>query len=151
MANEWPWNTEGFKLANLADVDLTGLEEGQTLILSNGTFVPGTPSGTGTPGQDGRDIELQRGLTHVQWRYVGETVWNDLVPLSELKGADGLPGENGLNGYTPIKGIDYFDGAPGPKGDKGDSGGIFSGLAKITVGTAEPTLPEIGDLWIDTN
>jgi len=72
MAKTWPWDTEGFKLANLKDVDLTGLQEGQTIILSNGTFIPGTV-------------------------------------------------------------------------------GIFSGLAKITVGTTEPTTPAVGDLWIDTN
>lgn len=28
---------------------------------------------------------------------------------------------------------------------------IFSGLAKITVGTSAPGSPATGDLWIDTN
>lgn len=28
---------------------------------------------------------------------------------------------------------------------------IFSGLAKITVGTTEPGSPSTGDLWIDCN
>lgn len=30
-------------------------------------------------------------------------------------------------------------------------GTIFSGLAKITVGTTTPVGPSTGDLWIDTN
>jgi hypothetical protein len=120
MAKTWPWDNEGFTLENLRDVDLTGLEQGQTIILSGTTFIPGTAGG-GTPGADGREVELQKGTTHIQWRYVGDTPWTDLVALVELKG------------------------------DKGDSGGVFSGLAKITVGTTEPTTPTIGDLWIDTN
>lgn len=28
---------------------------------------------------------------------------------------------------------------------------MFSGLAKITVGTSEPSSPSVGDLWVDTN
>jgi len=28
--------------------------------------------------------------------------------------------------------------------------GAFSGLAKVTVGTVEPTSPGTGDLWVDT-
>ena len=30
-------------------------------------------------------------------------------------------------------------------------GDIFSGLAKISVGTSTPGSPSIGDLWVDTN
>ena len=116
MSNTWPWNTEGLTLANLKDVNLTGLQEGQTLILSGTIFVPGTPSGVGTPGKDGRDIELQKGTAYIQWRYVGELAWTNLVPLTELHGTDGT---NGTNGYTPIKGVDYNDGAPGTPGTNG--------------------------------
>jgi hypothetical protein len=140
MSNTWPWNTDGLTLANLKDVDLTGLQEGQTLVSSGTTFIPGTPSGVGTPGVDGRDIELQRGTTYIQWRYVGDLVWIDLVPLVELHGTNGTNGLNGTDGVTPIKGVDYNDGAPGTpgvngvtptkgvdyfdgaKGDKGDPG-----------------------------
>jgi len=34
-----------------------------------------------------------------------------------------------------------------------DMGGyiVGDGIAKITVGTTEPTSPGIGDIWIDTN
>src|SRR5690606_7992314 len=31
--------------------------------------------------------------THIQWRYEGETSWQDLVALADLKGEKGDPGE----------------------------------------------------------
>ena len=57
--------------------------------------------GSGTPGKDGREVELQNSGTAIQWRYVGESEWIDLVQLSELKGDKGDkgdPGENAQNG-----------------------------------------------------
>lgn len=45
--------------------------------------------GAGTPGQDGREIELHKSATAIQWRYEGDEIWTDLVQLSEIKGADG--------------------------------------------------------------
>jgi len=41
-------------------------------------------------GIDGREIELQKSLTHIQWRYVGES-WFDLVALSDITGPQGAP------------------------------------------------------------
>lgn len=35
--------------------------------------------------------------------------------------------------------------------NKGDSGGIFSGLSKITVSATEPGGATAGDLWVDTS
>lgn len=49
--------------------------------------------GGGTPGKDGREIELQNSGTAIQWRYVGDNAWTDLVQLSELKGD---PGDDGI-------------------------------------------------------
>lgn len=40
--------------------------------------------------EDGREIELQKSLTHIQWRYVGES-WFDLVALSDITGPQGAP------------------------------------------------------------
>jgi hypothetical protein len=45
-----------------------------------------------------------------------------LYTWSQIRGADGLPGENGKDGYTPIKGIDFFDGQPGKDGQDGKDG-----------------------------
>ena len=50
-------------------------------------------------GQDGREIEIQKSATHIQWRYVGEESWTNLVPLVDLKGEGGDPG---LDGWTPV-------------------------------------------------
>lgn len=53
------------------------------------------PTGSGEigiPGQDGRDgreIELRKGETHIEWNYVGEDNWKHLVSLEDLKGQDG--------------------------------------------------------------
>ena len=43
-------------------------------------------------GDDGREVELQATATHVQWRYVGDAAWLDLIPLSVISGADGDDG-----------------------------------------------------------
>src|SRR5690606_8944582 len=51
-----------------------------------------------TPGEDGREIELRVTETHIQWRYVGDTSWQNLIPLAELKGEKGDPGKDGADG-----------------------------------------------------
>jgi hypothetical protein len=48
----------------------------------------------GDTGASGREIELNKSDTHIQWRYVGETTWKDLITLESLKGADGIDGQN---------------------------------------------------------
>lgn len=58
----------------------------------------GADGQNGQDGQDGKDVELQKTTTHIQWRKVGDSAWNDLVALSELKGADGTNGTNGQDG-----------------------------------------------------
>jgi len=40
-------------------------------------------------GEPGKQIELQKSATHIQWRYVGDTVWINLVALSDLGGGGG--------------------------------------------------------------
>jgi hypothetical protein len=43
-------------------------------------------------GEPGKEIELQSTETYIQWRYVGDETWNNLVELSILKGDKGDPG-----------------------------------------------------------
>lgn len=43
----------------------------------------------GTPGENGKNIELQKTATEIQWRVVGTGPWSTLVLLADLKGADG--------------------------------------------------------------
>lgn len=86
----------------------------------------------GGAGADGAEVELQTNATHIQWRYVGEPTWTDLIALADLKGADGaevelqvsathiqwryvgaptwadlialadLKGDDGENGWSPV-------------------------------------------------
>jgi len=62
----------------------------------------GTGSSTvkvsGMNGDDGREVELQTSQTHIQWRYVGDQAWQDLVALSTLKGPQGEQGDPGIQG-----------------------------------------------------
>jgi hypothetical protein len=68
----------------------------------------------GQDGNDGREVEFNDSGTHIQWRYVGETVWIDLVELALLKGDTGDKGDKGDQGDKGDK---------GDKGDTGDNGG----------------------------
>lgn len=60
--------------------------------------------GGGTPGKDGREIEIQNNGIAIQWRYVGDSDWTDLVQLSDLKG-EGIP-EGGTTGQVLTKNSD---------------------------------------------
>lgn len=41
---------------------------------------------------EAREVELRKGTTSIEWRYVGDAAWTPLVALTDLKGADGAPG-----------------------------------------------------------
>ena len=53
------------------------------------------PTSTTDAGANGKEIELQKSTTHIQWRYVGDADWINLVALADLKGADGAKGDKG--------------------------------------------------------
>lgn len=65
------------------EIDATTLAVLKAFVKQSG----GSSSGEG--GQDGREIELQKSNTAIQWRYVGDQEWTDLVQLSEIKGDTG--------------------------------------------------------------
>ncbi|AIY85334.1 collagen triple helix repeat family protein (plasmid) [Clostridium baratii str. Sullivan] len=76
----------------------------------------------GINGTDGKQIELQKSATHLQWRYAGIGEWADLIALSELKGEQGVKGEKGETGLQGSKGDKGETGEQGAKGEKGDPG-----------------------------
>lgn len=80
-------------------------------------FVPDTTDGT-----DGREIELQKSATHIQWRYVGEASWTDLVLLSEITGPQGEQGDQGIQGIQGPPGVAGTDGTDGTNGADGTDG-----------------------------
>lgn len=53
----------------------------------------------GAAGVNGREVELQTSATHVQWRYVGDATWTNLVALASLAGPQGPAGAAG-NAYV---------------------------------------------------
>lgn len=131
-------------------------------LVANGADVSSAelPSGGGGgTGKDGREVELQNSGTAIQWRYVGESEWKDLVQLSEITGPAGSsgpkgdPGEKGADGITPTIGEngnwflgDEDTGKPsrGEKGEKGDPGeSVPQQTDEVNHGTSDTsfTLP----------
>ena len=58
----------------------------------------------GVDGDDGREVELQKSATHIQWRYVGDVTWLNLVALTDIKGDQGIQGIQGNDGDDGIDG-----------------------------------------------
>lgn len=84
-----------------------------------------TISGGSGGGADAREIEMRKSETAIQWRYVGDEAWKDLVDLADLKGDQGQQGpqgEVGPQGPQGVQGEKGENGATGPQGPKGDTG-----------------------------
>lgn len=113
--------------------------------------------GEGGTGTNGREVVLRNNGSYIQWQYVGDTAWKDLILLTALVGpkgdkgdpgasVKGDPGSNGLSAYqvwlaqgntgneaaylTSLKGAKGDAGAS-VKGDKGDPGS--NGLSAYQV------------------
>jgi hypothetical protein len=54
-----------------------------------------------------KQVELQSDGTYIQWRYVGDPSWINLVALDDLKGADGMDGVDGAQGEIGFPGFKY--------------------------------------------
>lgn len=67
----------------------------------------------GVNGADGREVEFQKSVTHIQWRYVGDSEWIDLVALADLKGEQGIPGTSGVTVIQDADDVDKTDMATG--------------------------------------
>ena len=65
----------------------------ETVRVSNAALVAFIQANSAAA--DGREIEMQKSATHVQWRYVGDASWTNLVALTEITGPAGANGEDG--------------------------------------------------------
>lgn len=75
---------------------------------ANGT--DGTNGTDGQDGTDGREVEIQVANSYIQWRYIGDATWNNLIAISELKGEKGDQGEQGIQGEKGETGNSGADG-----------------------------------------
>jgi hypothetical protein len=82
----------------------------------------GTNGTNGADGDDGREVELQKSATHIQWRYVGDVSWTNLVLLTDIKGDTGATGAQGATGNTGAQGIQGIQGIQGATGAAGADG-----------------------------
>ena len=85
----------------------------------------------GNNGQDGREIEIRKDALYIQWRYKGDSNWNNLIAYSDLKGEKGDKGDTGAQGAKGDKGDKGEQGVQGPKGDQGIQG--LQGIAGVGV------------------
>lgn len=101
--------TNGSKLHELDGDTYEYDEQNKTWVLQ--------PKSSG--GADGREIELQKTQTHIQWRYVGTEEWFDLVSLDEIsfKHSDFTPEQ-----LQALKGVKGDKGDPGANGTNGKDG-----------------------------
>lgn len=65
-------------------------------------------------GADGDEVEMRTNSTHVQWKLLSASVWNNLIPLVDLKGTAGSAGAAGAKWYT---GTDVPAAGTGANGD----------------------------------
>ena len=82
----------------------------------------GAKGDKGDRGTDGREIELRKDSLYIQWRYKGDSSWNNLIAYSDLKGDKGDTGAQGAKGDKGDKGDRGEQGIQGPKGDQGIQG-----------------------------
>lgn len=100
-------------------IDPTTLD-GLTLSLTGSVFQgPEGPQGkdgkAGANGTPGKSVEFQATPTYIQWRYVGDTLWNNLIAVASLTGPAGPAGQDGIG----IKGDPGTDGQNGTDGQDG--------------------------------
>ena len=81
-----------------------------------------TITGGSGAGSDAREIELQKSDTALQWRYAGDSEWNELISLAEITGPQGIPGSQGPTGPQGEQGVQGPKGDTGPQGEKGETG-----------------------------
>jgi len=101
----------------VGDVSWTNLIAISTLEGTDGT--DGVDGIDGIMGADGKEIELQNSGTYIQWRYVGDVSWINLISIAAITGADGTDGVDGMDGSI------WHDGTGIPSGGLGSNGDYY--------------------------
>ena len=60
-------------------------------------------------GEAGREIALRNNGRSIEWCYVGDEDWSELVPLTDITGPQGKPGVPGPQGEPGQKGTSYLE------------------------------------------
>lgn len=111
----------------------------------------GSNGADGADGADGREVEIQNSGTQIQWRYVGDVSWTNIVSIAAITGPTGATGSTGATGDTGPQGSQGIQGDPGPQGDPG--AGITAGVVEIDFGstpTNEASVTVTGQTGIQT-
>ena len=81
------YTNDGTTITFTNTLDVVGTEIEFVVYKTIGEGISGGEEGPSIPGKDGREIELKNSGTAIQWRYVGDSEWTDLVHLSDITGA----------------------------------------------------------------
>lgn len=159
--------------ANIGDAYMVGEDlyvwtgvQWQNVGPIRGPIGPAGPQGD--PGSDGREVEIQNNGTFIQWRYVGDAVWQNLVALSTLVGPAGTPVElrnsgiaiewryvgdptwitlvtiAAITGPQGVQGIQGIQGNPGTDGTDGIMASVVAGTG-ISVNSTDPANPIVSN------
>jgi hypothetical protein len=129
------FHNSAVKANNFVNNGVYGSLPAGTSYASEAYSSEGTPGPAGADGEDGREIEIQNSGTAIQWRYVGDPTWTDIVTIAAITGPAGADGTDGTNG------ADGNDGADGREAEFQVSG---TDLQYRLVG--DPTWTTIFDL-----
>jgi hypothetical protein len=90
--------------AGMADTDSLTIfyDDGKESTLMAVQGPKGADGAAGADGSDGAEVELQKGVTHIQWRYVGAATWTNLIALADLKGDTGATTWAGVTGKPDL-------------------------------------------------
>lgn len=124
-------------------------------VWQNAGPFQGPPGTNGTNGVDGREVEIRNSGMFIQWRYVGDAAWLDVVSIEDITGPKGDDGSDGReveirNSGTFIQWRYVGDAVwldivalttlKGDTGDQGPPGGptiVISNAGNITLNAAD--------------
>jgi len=93
-----------------------------TELVSYDEWLLSVKGADGADGANGRATEFNVSETHLQWRYVGDATWRDLISLATITGPVGPAGPAGAPGFSGPAGASGPQGLQGPRGDVGPQG-----------------------------